>query len=235
MEQVPPKKMAAQIARSLKKQHPDANYVKKVFEYVRRELDLKGGQLKSKEYPELLTDSELRRFYGAIWKSANRTHVIMIKLLLYTGIRNFEVANILIKDVDLDDLKIKIRLGKGKKDRFVPIPKKFRGELAQFLSNQQERGSKYLFETNRQDKFTTRWIRKIIKDYACKAKIEKRIYPHLLRHQFLTYLTKKGVVDAKIQLISGHSDRKSLAIYQKLSLADVEGDYQAAMKEFPIE
>ena len=186
MERVPPKRMAMQIARILKKQHPDANYVKKIFEYVRTKLELKGGQLRHKEHPDLLTDKELRRFYDAVWKSANRTHVVMIKLLLYTGVRNFEAANILLKDVDLDDLKIKIRLGKGKKDRFVPIPKNFKGELAQYLSNQKERRAKYLFETNRLDKFTTRWIRKIIKDYAQKAKIEKRIYPHLLRHQFST-------------------------------------------------
>ena len=47
-------------------------------------------------------------------------------------------------------------------------------------------------------------------------------------------MAKKGIIDAKLQLISGHEDRKSLAIYQDLSLADVEGEYQEAMKDFPV-
>lgn len=62
----------------------------------------------------------------------------------------------------------------------------------------------YLFETNRRDRYTTRWIRQIVKRYALEAGVEKRICPHLFRHQLLTYLTQRGIVDAKIQLLSGH-------------------------------
>ena len=65
-------------------------------------------------------------------------------------------------------------------------------------------------------------------------RIEKRIYPHLFRHQLLTFLTQKGILAAKIQLISGHEDRKSLAIYEDLNLADVEKEYREAMRDFPV-
>ena len=71
--------------------------------------------------------------------------------------------------------------------------------------------------------------------YARKAKIEKRVHPHLFRHQILTYLTSKGIVDAKIQLISGHKNRESLSIYQDLSLSDIEKEYWDIMKDFPIQ
>ncbi len=91
-----------------------------------------------------------------------------------------------------------------------------------------------MFETNRKTKPSTRWIREIIKKYATEAGIEKRIYPHLFRHQLFTFLTKKGLVDVKIQLISGHSNRQSLSIYQDLSLSDIEDEYQKVMKDFPI-
>ncbi len=84
------------------------------------------------------------------------------------------------------------------------------------------------------DRFSTRWICEIVKRYARQAGIEKRIYPHLFRHQLLTHLTKKGLLDAKIQLLSGHSSRQSLAIYQAMSLADVAADYQDAMRDFPV-
>jgi len=235
MERIPPKKMAKQVAKLLCKQRPDPSYIKKVFQYVREDLGLKGGRVRAKRLPELMTEDELNRFYKAVWYAFNRTHMVMLKLILFTGIRNEELANLTLKDVDLDSLRIRISHGKGDKDRYVLFPPYFRGELAQYVSIQKEKGAVYLFESNRKSKFTTRWIREIVKKYARKADIEKRIHPHLFRHQILTYLTSKGIVDAKIQLISGHKNRESLSIYQDLSLSDVEKEYWDAMKDFPIQ
>ena len=65
--------------------------------------------------------------------------------------------------------------------------------------------------------------------------ISSAIRLNLFRHQILTYLTSKGIVDAKIQLMSGHKSRESLSIYQDLSLADVEEEYFKVMKDFPIQ
>ncbi len=233
-ERTPPKKLARRLARIIRKERPDYHYLKKLFAHVRDELDLTGGPPLPKKLPELLTDKEVTRFYEAVWSAANRTHVVMIKLLLYTGIRNSELANLELDDVDLDAMTIRIDQGKGNKDRYVPFPRSFRGELAQYMDNQKARKAGYLFETNRLDKFTTRWIRAIIKRYADEAGIAKRIYPHLFRHQLLTHLAKKGVVDAKLQIISGHGARKSLEIYQELSLVDVAEEYQEAMRDFPV-
>ena len=161
--------------------------------------------------------------------------MVMLKLILFTGIRNEELVNLTLKDVDLDSMPIRISHGKGDKDRYVLFPPYFRGELAQYVSIQKEKGAVYLFESNRMSKFTTRWIREIVKKYAKKAGITKQIHPHLFRHQLLTYLTSKGIVDAKIQLISGHKNRESLSIYQDLSLSDIEKEYWDAMKDFPIQ
>jgi integrase/recombinase XerD len=235
MERIPPKKMAKQVAKLLRKQRPNPIYVKKVFQYVREDLGLKGGTVRGKKLPELMTEVELNRFYKAVWQASNRMHMVMLKLLLFTGIRNRELANLTLKDVDLDSMRIRIDHGKGDKDRYVLFPPFFRGELAQYVSIQKEKGAVYLFESNRMSKFTTRWIREIVKQYARKAEIEKRIHPHLFRHQLLTYLTSKGIVDAKIQLISGHKNRESLSIYQDLSLSDIEKEYWDAMKDFPIQ
>lgn len=235
MERIPPKKMAKQVAKLLRKQRPDHSYVKKVFQYVREDLGLKGGTVRTKRLPELMTEDELNRFYKAVWKASNRMHMVMLKLMLFTGIRNAELANLTLKDVDLDSMRIKIDHGKGDKDRYVLFPPFFRGELAQYVNIQKEKGAVYLFESNRMSKFTTRWIREVVKKYARKAEIEKRIHPHLFRHQLLTYLTSKGIVDAKIQLISGHKSRESLSIYQDLSLSDIEKEYWDAMKDFPIQ
>lgn len=235
MKRVPPKEMSDKIVKLLRKQHPDPNYLKKVFQYVREDLGLKGGKVRSKRLPKLMTEDELNRFYKAVWHTSNRAHMIMLKLILFTGIRNKELVNLTLKDVDLDSIRIRIDYGKGDKDRYVLFPPYFRGELAQYISIQKEKGAVYLFESNRMTKFTTRWVREIVKKYARKAEIDKRIHPHLFRHQLLTYLTSKGIVDAKIQLISGHKNRDSLSIYQDLSLSDIEKEYRHAMKDFPIQ
>jgi integrase/recombinase XerD len=81
--------------------------------------------------------------------------------------------------------------------------------------------------------YSTRRIRQIIHEYALAAGIQKRVYPHLFRHQIITFLTKKGLISPKLQLLSGHAEEKSLAMYRDLALADVSAEYEAAMQSFP--
>ena len=179
MEKISPKKIAGQITRLLRKQRPDSIYVKKVFQYVRQNLALKRETVRSKRLPELMTEDELNRFYKAVWQTSNRSHMVMLKLILFTGIRNEELVNITIENVDLDSARIRINHGKGDKDRYVLFPQYFRGELAQYVSIQKESGAVYLFESNRVQKYSTRWIREIVKKYAKMAGITKRVHPHL--------------------------------------------------------
>jgi len=191
-------------------------------------------QKKEKRLPELLTDDELISFYEEVWQGRHRTHMVMIKLLIFTGIRNRELASIQLKDVDLKSLRIRIEQGKGKKDRYVLIPTTFRGELTQYIEAAQNKKATYLFESNRLRPYSTRRIRQIIKQYSVQAGIQKRVYPHLFRHQIITFLTKHGIISPKLQLLSGHSEEKSLAVYRDLALSDVEGEYEEAMKSFPV-
>jgi integrase/recombinase XerD len=60
------------------------------------------------------------------------------------------------------------------------------------------------------------------------AKVDIEIHCHLFRHQMLTWLTKNGLTDAPIQLISGHSSKKFLEVYQHLSFESVAASYQVA-------
>jgi integrase/recombinase XerD len=77
-------------------------------------------------------------------------------------------------------------------------------------------------------------VQQIVSHYAQLAELPERIHPHLLRHQMLTWLTAQGLPDAQIQLISGHASKKSLEVYQHLSLAQVEPGYQRAVKELSL-
>jgi site-specific recombinase XerD len=74
----------------------------------------------------------------------------------------------------------------------------------------------------------------LVRQFQTQAGIEKHLHPHLLRHQVLSYLTKKGLTDAQIQLVSGHASKKSLEVYQHLALEDVQADYEEAMRDVRI-
>lgn len=228
-----PKQMARKLVRLLRPQRPDYPYLKKVFQHTRELLGVKASKTHQR-LPELLTDSELVGFYEAVWQARNSVHMVMIKLLIFTGLRNAELSQIRLKHVDLDQCQIRIEQGKGRKDRSVLFPASFRGELVQYLNQCRERRATYLFESNRLKPFSTRRIRQIIHQYASEAGIEKRVYPHLFRHQIITYLTRQGIISPKLQLLSGHSEEKSLAIYRDLALSDVAADYEAAMRTFPV-
>lgn len=232
-QRLSPKEMAKKLVRLLRVQRPDYLYLKQVFKHTRQMLEVTAEKSR-KRLPELLTDQELIAFYEAVWNARNTNHLVMIKLLIYTGIRNAELTNVKIKDLDLTNCTVRIEQGKGKKDRYVLFPMSFRGELAQYIEKQKRTGARFLFESNRLSSFSTRRIRQIIKQYADAAEIEKRIYPHLFRHQIITYLTRKGIISPKLQLLSGHAEEKSLAIYRDLALADVAEEYETAMQNFPI-
>ena len=91
-----------------------------------------------------------------------------------------------------------------------------------------------MFESNRLKPYSTRRIRQIVRQYAMTAGIEKRVYPHLFRHQIITFPPRRGIISPKLQLLSGHTEEKSLAIYRDLALADVSPEYQEAMRAFPV-
>jgi hypothetical protein len=73
----------------------------------------------------------------------------MIKLLIFMGLRNAELARVRLQDVDLDHCQLHVVQGKSSKDRSVLFPSGFRGELGQYIHGQSERPAEFLFESNR--------------------------------------------------------------------------------------
>jgi integrase/recombinase XerD len=97
---LPPKAMAKKLVRELRSQHPDYHYLKKVFQHARELLAVKPSR-QPKRLPALLTDAELVALYETIWQAHQLSHLVMLKLLLFTGIRNAELVQLRLTDVDL--------------------------------------------------------------------------------------------------------------------------------------
>lgn len=224
-------KKIVRVARQHRLGYEDFVYVCQQCQQVRIKLRLT-KQKKERRLPEILSTSELKKFFKTVQNCGNLEHELMLKLLLYTAVRVSELVNIRVEDVDFDACKIFIDRGKGNKDRYILFPSSFRLALKSFLTARPDNA--YLFESRLKQPYTARRIQQIIRDYADQSGLRRAIHPHLLRHQMLTFLTAQGLSDAKIQLISGHESRKSLELYQHLSLEAVEADYQKAVRSLDV-
>jgi integrase/recombinase XerD len=216
------------IARKARLGYDDFLYV---CQQTRRKLGLRRPK-KERRLPQLLPAPQLKRFFQAIQDCGDVQHEILLKLLFYTAIRVSELVRIEVSDLDLDQCKIFINQGKGAKDRYILFPASFRLVLKSHLRASPL--NRCLFETRRCGPFTPRRVQQIVQEYRQRAGITQPVHPHLFRHQMLTYLTTKGLSDAQIQLISGHQSKKSLEIYQHLSLESVEQAYQEAVRSVGI-
>ena len=231
---MPVKEKAKQLIKLLKPENPDYNYLREVFRQIRKELDVQVNTGSPKRLPQVPTEDEISKYYEAVWKSRNMQHVVMIKTLLYTGVRVTELIHIKLSDIDFDRCQMRINEGKGKKDRIVPYPTAFREILAIHVDNSKKNKQTYLFESSWKKPYTDRGIRKILAQYTQKSGIEHSISPHKLRHFLFTWMKKQGVDDALLQPYSGHESRQSLEIYSKLSLNDAQPVYDSKIKDFPV-
>ena len=233
MQRTPAPKKAKQLAKQLRGERPDYNYLKSVFRHLRTELEVEVPKAQ-KKLPNIPTEEEIKRYYDAVWQARNIQDMVIIKTLLYTGVRVSELVNIKIEDVDFQRCQIRISEGKGGKDRIVPFPVSFKEVLAMHVDQMSQKNATYLFESSWKRKYTTRGVHKILAKYAEAAGLSKPISPHQLRHFLLTWLKKQGIDDALIQPYSGHSSRQSLEVYSRLSIGEAQEIYEQAMLKFPV-
>lgn len=226
-------KAIAAIARVVRAQRWDYQQFNDICRDVRKALELKRVR-KGKRLPKILTEDQLKALYEIIDKAGNLKHQIMLRFLLYTGVRVSELANLLVEDVDFRECKVFLRSGKGDKDRYILFPESFKLALQAHIAANPN--GLYLFEGERKQCFrkplSPRRIQEIVKEYAQAAGVD--CHPHLFRHQLLTWLTEQGMTDAQIQLISGHSSKRSLEVYQHVGLESAKPGYRDAMKKLEI-
>src|SRR5438309_10254848 len=156
----------------------------------------------------------------------------MLRLLFQTAVRVSELCGIEVGDIDLENFKIRINSGKGEKDRYVLFGKTFATALRTHVAAHPK--NRWVFQTRRNTKYTTRRVQQIVKAYAEQAGVKAT--PHTFRHQAITWLTRhSGLADAELQLITGHARRETLAVYQHVALdGDLEAKYQATMKDVDL-
>ena len=220
--------IVSQVARIVRKHGLDYEGWRYIAKQVRKECALRPAK-KGRRLPRILNADDFRKFYEMVDRADDVQHALMLRLLFQTAVRVSELCGIQIGDIDMENHKIRINGGKGDKDRFVLFGKSFATALRTHIAAHQN--NRWLFQTRRNTRYTTRRVQQIVKLYAEQAGVTAT--PHTFRHQCITWLTRhSGLADAELQLITGHARRETLAIYQHIALdGDLEAKYQEAMKK----
>ena len=181
-----------------------------------------------KKLPEVLTVDEITRLISSVnlnneFGQRNKT---IIEVLYGTGIRVSELIGLNLSNIYFNESFLKV-LGKGNKERFVPLGDIASIEIKKYLDQRKKlnidpKFSDILFLNRYGRQLTRSMIFKIIKDSAMEANIRKNISPHTLRHSYATHLLKNGADLRTIQLILGHESIITTEIYTHLDTFHLE-------------
>ena len=182
----------------------------------------------SRKLPKVLNKEEQERLlkvFNTRYITQERNKV-MIKLLLRTGMRLSEVRNLRWLDIEfLGSIgEIHIVNGKGAKDRVLYIKQDMVEDLISWKKRQVDEWGKseYVFTTRNLRRIDPKGIRKTISIYSKKAKIDKHVTTHTMRHTFATELLNKTDNLRIVQEALGHEDIRTTQIYTHISNAQVK-------------
>ncbi|MCU0666809.1 MAG: site-specific tyrosine recombinase XerD [Candidatus Omnitrophica bacterium] len=176
-----------------------------------------------KKIPETLSLSEVEALLNA--PDSRDTQGIrdkaILEILYATGMRVSESAHLKLKEVNLDVGFLRC-IGKGNKERVVPVGKKAIACVRKYLESSRpkllgKKESEYLFISRLGGRLSRQSLWKIIQRYSRQAGIKKHIKPHILRHSFATHLLEHGADLRSVQEMLGHANISTTQIYTHIN------------------
>ena len=206
--------------------------------WARREGEEIRGRAELPKLPrrlvETLTRDELRAMEEA---ARTERDGLIVRLLADTGIRVGELVGLRIADLDRQPKAAFLRVrGKGGKDRRVPLAPSLQRRLLLYIERKRPRdtASERIFLSLKRRPggdyapLTTSGVDQLIRNLAQQAGIQKRVYPHLLRHSYATWVLTRGMNPLQLQQILGHSSMEMISrVYVHLTPQD---SYDAMLK-----
>ena len=162
--------------------------------------------------PQSMTEEEVEALLNApdVADPLGHRDRTMLEVLYATGLRVSELINLRIAQLNLNQGVIRV-IGKGDKERLIPIGEESQRWLQEFMNGPRmeillERQTDSIFPTRRGSCMTRQAFWHIIRRYAKKSGIGKKLSPHTLRHAFATHLLNHGADLRSVQMLLGHSD-----------------------------
>jgi integrase/recombinase XerD len=169
--------------------------------------------------PDALSFEEIEALLRTpdVTKPAGIRNAAMLELLYASGVRVSELVNMLVTDAHIEAGFIRV-FGKGSKERVIPIGRPAQASLNTYLETARpvllkHHKSHHLFIARAGKPMTRQGFWKLLKLYALKAGIKKKITPHSMRHSFASHLLEGGADLRAVQLMLGHVDISTTQIY----------------------
>lgn len=195
--------------------HSRINAVKFYFEQVLKQEKFFLGIPRPKKpsiLPKVINAQDIKKLFEA---TTNLKHNTMLKLCYGMGLRVSEIVSLKITDIDSKNMQVFIERAKGKKDRYANLPESILVQLRAYFVEYKPK--KYLFEGQCCNQYSIRSAQKVFSDALQKAKINKKVGIHGLRHSFATHLLEAGTDISFIQELLGHNDIKTTLRYTHVS------------------
>lgn len=177
---------------------------------------------KGKSLPEILSINEVKKLFSCV---KMEYHKICLKTIYSLGLRLQEGTHLQVSNIDSDRMFVHVHKGKGAKDRYIPLPEATLHFLREFWKTHRNRNLLFpapgrgmgvkLMPTNKTP-VPLASIQIAFKEACQKAKINKKVSVHHLRHSYAVHLLEAGVDFRYVQEYLGHEDPKTTLIYTKL-------------------
>jgi integrase/recombinase XerC len=193
----------------------------------------------AKTLPTTIDEPQVQQVLNHPLEEASRLmmrDLALVELLYGSGLRASEVVNLTIQDVNLPQRMLRI-LGKGNKQRLVPITKPCQQSVSLYLKDvrpmliqglEASQLTNHVFLNHHGTKLTVRGLEYILSQLAKRSGIALHIHPHQLRHTFATQLLDNGADLRTIQELLGHATINTTQIYTHVSKEALQKEYRAA-------
>jgi site-specific recombinase XerD len=165
--------------------------------------------------PEVLSLEEVSRLFSKVRALKQRT---ILQTIYGAGLRSMEALNLQPHDIDSQRMVIRIRQGKGRKDRYVTMSATLLERLREYYRGYRPQGI-WLFPNRDGDKRThPTTVQRACSRAAWAAGLKKHVTPHTLRHSFATSLLEAGTDLRTIQILMGHVNLHTTALYLHIAI-----------------
>ncbi|HQW18235.1 MAG: tyrosine-type recombinase/integrase [Bacteroidia bacterium] len=195
--------------------HSRTNAVKFYFEQVlhRKKMFFEIPRPKKPStLPKSINQSDLKRMFDVL---DNRKHQLLLKMCYGMGLRVSELVNLKVQDIDSSSMQVLVSRSKGKKDRYVILPESVLNDLRLYYLEYKPKD--YLFEGINGGQYNIRSVQLVFKSALKKAKVNKKIGVHGLRHSYATHLIEQGTDIRFVQELLGHNNIKTTMAYTRLT------------------
>lgn len=204
--------------------------LKSFYAFLLRISEIKISPLESismlKFYPEkqIPFSKEEMENIGNLLDNTDILDKLIIEVLYQTGMRRAELCNLPLANVNYSKNEITI-IGKGNKERIVPIAPKLSQELKFYKENHRkafDSAINFFFVTPKGKKLTEKFVYSVVTHYLSAVSLKEKKSPHILRHSFATHILNNGAEISKVKKIMGHASLASTQVYTDANIEQLK-------------